>query len=1057
MPRKTKLEGLVSIEPVRFFEQNSFEVTDSIFNQDSDETRKEIKLFDEDDFNSVVLDVLRTSGNTKDPFILGHIGGSDALLSLYSSIAHSAKGNPQLFIVDRKQANIENMFFRLALAYANKDRVASLIDMFGLTQSKESKVFAEDFLKGNKNGLTGVLNNQYNASMHANQIVDRIYSAGKVDEKVLDFFSKSVKDITRYIHAHGLYEQFVRGVFDSILRHDGVHYLTRDYLFEELRDVIVKKPFSLHAIKQDMSDINGFEVVKGLLTKYLSKKEGVRPISVAVLQHADKSDAELPYLAEMADQIVYRIKRGSNKFLVSQDSSNLTFTANTVQGLQKYKEDYKERKPIEGLERISPAEGLEWTMPFPHLQIGNSHANEVFRDDLIDIINGRGVTFAVTSNALFGPCVYRKKQLRKQKDPEYMTFDSQLKKFKAIREQTPNTNWVYVPGQDDFDIIDDLKVLYTKQLREEKTGKSELAGFGIGHREEAFMSEHEDAERLIRNYIYPYFLRLGHDPTGFATEVGRDTDLKVKSEVTLVELVNAFKRYDQGSRLSQRDLEIVNWDLVKNDTSFSYFPDYSGMKHRQTGDTANFNSERERNFRAIGNTKYSGKQEYKNPEDMIEQIAAWAKSGVLSDEIPESIIFDTQQVSSLFKISYNKFIGMLSSLADDRRKYDPDFAAGAKNEVSSRTQRRTTQHKRINVPSASIISGDPSKRMIIEMYNPNVADKVRKRQKHGSLPDVWAIICHDTQIGSLTERLALQTKALDYGTFVCGAEHFIGVGDRGQFRNYKEMPNENAWLGGITIQNMQQAIVELSRPYFRLPQFKSWVETIGNHEWNTDVIKQGHHLLEPLRQAIQEHVETSGHNMVYNFPAAGLIMLKNGDLVKSEYGTISINGFNIVYGHMFGMDGMGKDGRNTPTKSAMEYITRLGDLFPEADMTFNGHWHHWEMLNELNRCHFMFSTTAGESGFELARKYYSEPRVGYLRLGGDGTMTIETLSENEIMNHQIQHPEIIKRFGKGDSGLDKFIENAVTIPVQKCYFGEGSEMKPMYRRNISFVDSPRFD
>lgn len=1011
-----------------------------------------MKLFSTDQYQDVIKELKGKYTGIKDGTILANVGGSDAVLSLYANLAQvsNPKFPPHLLVVDRKISNLQNFIFRYSLAGLHNQRKGYLMDLFDTT-SKQAKAFLEESSMAMEDIISDP---KYNQISHGARIFTKFrLKRRNITSEELNLFEDSVNSVLRTINSPspetdvGLRADFIKGMFDTMKLNPEVHYLKDEELYHQFAKNIKfgSNRQLVHAIHRDMTSEIDFGIVQQIINQGISpfRSQNSRPINISLIQNLEKTFENIvPFLSEESEFTIHRHseKSGNKKWFFS-DSSTLLPSSNKFDGITKYEEEEQQRTPLTNIGPFNEADGLENTLFASNILLGDGYSSATMLGDLSDMANLENVKKIITSNGISGPSIYRNKDARQRKRPMYKTFDSQLRAFKRFQESL-NGGLVYILGSQDQIIISDLKTLYTKEVKAKKTEKMR-PGLDPSILEENFKSVHDEAERIIEKYVYPTMLRSGLDPTLFTAEVENENQ---ESIITLKELVEAFKRHDYQSKPTKRDLEIFDYLEMENTPQFSVFSEYSSLKENPEGV----------GIRGMPNTKFSGNAEYANPADVLEFLAK-TSGKLLKDQIPEHVLADMGQSYHFLKIEQGRALLTMPSMADDRRQYDIDFLRGRfKHAAANKTHKRTAQKKRINVPGGTIINGDPRHKMNMQFIFPKITEKIREHQKrleedpNYHPTDKTFMVIQDTQGGSLGERMEMNVRSLDYGIYKKGAIAVLGIGDRMQGRNFKSTITESGITGGMNTRDMQQALVELSRPYFMHPQIKFWGEVVGNHEWNSDRDGQGHHHLQSLESALKSRHMTDvmagkPEDQIFRYAFPKKIELKDGSILEEPLGMININGYKIVYGHTFGK----KSGH--ASMGAAWWAQRVNNIL-DVDLVYMGHFHGFEVVQEGNVLCAMLGCQAGETSFELDRGLTSEPRVAYVTIEANGIVNIETLSEEELGRHEIQNPYVLAQ-----GGIENFIQNAIDIEVHRTHELEEPERvqsKPIYQRKLIMKNMP---
>ncbi|MBN2367632.1 hypothetical protein JXC34_01335 [Candidatus Woesearchaeota archaeon] len=1014
-----ELEKLISENIGRFFGVRSILTKSS---------QDKIKLFSSDIYEDLINHFQQTHYHKKQPFILANTGGSDAVLSLYANIAMSTNSKPNMLVVDRKTGNLSNFNFRYLLAALNPgSRVNYILDLFGVDRS-ELEGYDLNSPSFSMHDIEAFLYaREYDPRDHLERLMEKAEERISLDQEVLSLFEGAARQITEYLGKKNNYTLFVKGLADNIWANPKTHYLTDDNLYRaivssmNLGNKRSPKPyFFVHSLRADISEAKGLDHLRDLLKYYGLSSNGIIPINLAFVPGLMKRmDNIIPFLEDNASEAIFAqrdVKTGA-RFLVSKDTTDIVPSAKSVPGLSKYKQQAKERNPFE---YFFPDDGnLKRTMFLSNLNIGYSYSDEKSLQDYIQIANETSVDKVIIGGAIYGPYFYRENARRMLMDPEFETLDAQLREFKKVREQFKG-DVVYIMGENDLKICEDLFSLYIMELQRRETGQPRVS-LTVAQQRSEMNSRYDDAKDIIDRFLYPYLIRIGKDSTRFFDEDCLDS--------RIVELVTAFTRIRDGKPLREQDRVLLDMDALEDSENFQIWFDYSGQIQ-------------DMDVRVTGNTMYSDVTQYKNPTTALEDIVKMAQNGTIADVLPEDLLVDTRQASQMFKIMGDKAILFVPDMTDDRRYFDKDFSIPKhKREKADRVHKRVTIANYVNLPGAWVQAGDFMERMIVEPYWPRMIEIMKDVQKTGNgFEDVSVAIIQDLQLNSLTERPYHFVKYEDYAFMQSGCVGAFCIGDLGQYRNYKEMPIENAILGGLTVSSIQRGIVNLVRPFFSLPQVEFWDSVKGNHEENTDQLYHGHSFNEALESALTQHVLDTGHDIDLQFPE--FIYNPKGELIKAPVGYRYINGLGIVFSHKFSERGAGKGSAVRPTTHITSWMREMGDTSAPLDIGLGGHYHIVEMASRDNKFAAILGCMAGESGYELRRQYSGAAPFGaILHFRGDGRLQIELVSEGFLNEYQPQHPLIVEK------GIDNFIRESFE---ERAYVlgPDVPEPMPMYRRDI---------
>jgi len=1031
-------------EFVQFFADNSQKADASMFDETEEEPRK---LFARDTFEDTFSGIDDLVAEGQDLLVIANASGADTILSFAGGLAEYA--NVELLVVDSYIGYLRNFLFRVALLQLNTSPVEYVKDLFGV----DDDALVADFLKGDAASAKRLASRPFDPDAHASNLYAKLRAARGLSNEYIDLVSEAVRDVGSYIHAYDQFSDFVQGVFGNVTRNKKTYYLTSKRRFDALRKIVTfpngkqGNGYAVHMINQNMARAAAVGKVRKIVRDYFPTKKGENPINFIFVPDPVELTGAVPFIADNADFVVTR-NNERDRVIVVADATELVPTSHQVAGLGKYKKLQRQRKPIKGLADAPVCEGLERTLFMTHLEIGSIYSDEAAIEDMIDIANGRGATLWVTSAALFGPKIYRGKKERQLLDPEYASLDAQLRKFMYYVERF-NGNVIYVLSPVDWENMVDLKTIFIKELNARKTGKIQF-DLNISQREQDFLTQFEEPGRVIVQHYYPTLLRLGEDPGLYTEEVNveggaghNNVRYMTREGISIVDMVRAMERRANQKAPTGKDREVFaaierGWE---NNPKLSVFDDYSGFDHLETGTGAK--GERPRPLRVFPDTRMTGKTAYTKPFQTLAQIMCLRSGGTL--DVAEPIVVDVQQFWQLIRMTSTGVALSTSHMVDDRRYFDANFSTAAfKRTPGSHVHKRCTKPKpTINIPSATLVSGHPEKRLAYEMYPPMVVDQVRKRAKDKGLRDVSICVYHDTQLGNYTERLAFQVKAMDYAFHERGCSCYLGLGDRGHGWNYRDFPLD-ASPGFISISAQKKAIVELSRPYFTLPQVRLWGEVEGNHEKNSDWGHQGRHYMDRIEEALKTHCLESGHEIALAFPQ--WLQLKNGDLVRAPFGFARINGYNVAFAHKFHAH-KNVGSLDVPVEIAADWKRFMGSTVKDVDICLAAHYHRAEVLQEHNTLFCMLGGQAGNSGYEFERQFTSEPTTTIMTIEASGVVRFEFLPDSTLEGYAVKNPVVKKR------GLDEFIQDAISVDVHPFHTEDVDGMQEFLVREPVLKDN----
>ncbi|MDD2469457.1 MAG: hypothetical protein PHI22_00810 [Bacilli bacterium] len=212
----------------------------------------------------------------------------------------------------------------------------------------------------------------------------------------------------------------------------------------------------------------------------------------------------------------------------------------------------------------------------------------------------------------------------------------------------------------------------------------------------------------------------------------------------------------------------------------------------------------------------------------------------------------------------------------------------------------------------------------------------------------------------------------------------------------------------------------------------------GNHEYNTDWNQKGYKLIEHLKQDLDNLKAFSGTDL--EVVLTEYFVNKNGDIVNAPYGSKTINGYNIAYGHKFRAPGKG--GGGSPTRAMANYFEQMGLMSNKFDRAFMGHLHVYSTAVINNMMLSITGCSAGQSGYEQELGYKSQPMYVIDRYMPDGRIVVDTVGTKFLDTWEIQNPEVAA------IGLDNFVEQCLTQEAPTFGPDEPEKVQELHVRKL---------
>jgi len=500
------------------------------------------------------------------------------------------------------------------------------------------------------------------------------------------------------------------------------------------------------------------------------------------------------------------------------------------------------------------------------------------------------------------------------------------------------------------------------------------------------------------NVAFQYCLRSGH-PLRSADEMARDTGGRVRLNEYLL-LFDAYTRrrngepippeYEQALRMENIPFpgrEFADYRFADDFDLVTTIRDSAGAPQDITDHVRH-------------NLKFGNKSMYQKPTDAMDAAVGHLNSETV-EGAPHSLVMQHQQAGIAMGTAEGSWTLSTPGFSDPSVSLEQrGSVAGAGQNASWRL---LTTRRSLPFPSAIMQEMTADERYILHILNKKLLDKTNISPER-----ITAAFLMDWQQGSVTARPDLQMKLLDIILQKLPEEpvHLFFAGDIVQGRNYKGMPNENALVGLIRIDDQKEFVRRMLDLSLRdispgtLRNLKRVGIVPGNHEWNSGYemlgITHSSFLQSTFRDLLKD---TSAPVTYYDAVSTGY-----GDFFKSWTAVDKdVAGYGLMVQHMMLEKGAGKGGSDTPIYQAAEIFRGEGDLVRDVDAAVFGHWHHPQFGLFGNKIAVVTPSVAGLSGYEWMRAY--RPVMGgvLLHLGGGLPPAVEFLSAKSLYAHTIEN------------------------------------------------------
>lgn len=986
-------------------------------------------------FDDVADKLVERFDGRESMFLLSDASDVDATLSLYGRLAAKRRNveMPQLLVVDDNLARIQHFLFRYFAVLLNPDDPAeAVLDM--------------DIADGEKV-------RQYDAQQHLERLTLKVddVASNRAQRRVVEQVFRNMVNHFSVSNNQAIFQQSVN---ESMEQNSRTHYLVNPAVYSGVFDSVNAQDtrfpeFAIHAMHADMSTVEGFERLRELLAGYGVFDAAYAPIQAALLPNSAKYRQILPYLGVDTEGIVHveRTGRKQEPAFVFRDSSTFVLQVPTLRGIEKYENAFRsrggfERAPLRHVlnepaqleldfdgQSVPEKTADKRVMFMSNLLVGYGYSDRKAIEDHLDIAvhsedaEGNSIDTVVLGNAIFGNYFYYDKKMRLLMHPEFTTLDEQLREFARLRGKLAGKQVVYVMGERDFAVCNELHRLYVELMVKEEGRR--INAYDLD-RQERTNQRWIGALKVIFEDLYPAMVRAGEDLSRTDNEEGIGT--------RLLDIVHALLRRRGGALPRPDDEALLPSRFLEDSDNFVVT-----QEHVENGD---------RSMRVMPNTNFSDVTQYKLPTEALREWVKMSENSGLLNKFRESTLVDMRPSYQMFALKGDREMIWCAGMTDDSRYLDDDFGMPSdKRTKQDPVHKRFTIPRMPNLPGSIVRSGEPGYHAFYEVYFPRVIELMEHVQRTGAgMPRRTFVVAHDNQLGSLTHRLQMMLAHHDFGFHQRGAEGLLGIGDRIHGRNYKDMPNESTFGGIIPVWVQQELLNRLLRPFYTQPHVNLWIETEGNHEWNTDREYAGVHYLNGLEAAITEHSLSTGHEIETMFPK--FFMTNQGDVVKGPFAYHNINGYRVLMMHTF-MEKFAKGGSwSSPATIPAAWSRSMGREASDYDVLLQGHLHQVEGYVRDNKFHALLGCTAGGSGYEWRRGYGVSPAASLIHFHEDGHFSIEVLSERRLHEHEALNP-MIARHGGIKGFLEEQLKMTVYVLVDEAQ-AKGMNLKPQEVERVAY-------
>lgn len=809
---------------------------------------EKIKLCSSDEYKTAAENFFQEEKNTKNPVMIGNVGGFYVAASLAGMMAaKSNSSKPYLLLFDKKNGNMQNAIFNSYLVQISATKEEYLKNLFGfndldiikaLAPKEFDELLEEYYVNGDYSGLTKTerkkyikdtyLKNQdkvdkellehyispelmtkiykeyydvsklakyaskkeYNSEEHYNNLIE--LASQKLNKEDLELFLMVAKNITDYLATDKNYHDLVKYLSADIKLNKEKHLLGSDSIYNGYKSLFYKKGsgFVKFLPGIDVSNKKGVEALKNVL-----KKEGFiesplidddYPIDIAFIPHMSSFKELYSLIRENVQNYMMLYKESKKDYFVLNSTATLNIRTLDNIGASSIEQERKNRIKIKNIERTKEEKGFPLLAFMAGVNFGNIYSSEPDIENMIDIAIANKVDTVYIQGLIYSTYYHNQTSRRLLTDPTYETLESRLQAAKKLvkRFNDAGIKVVYQMSDEESHLYEDLFDVYVKEQG--------VRGNNFLKRED-LKSQFDWVRPIIKQELIPYMLRSGEDIVNFYTDDEKKTAVS--------DVCHAIKRYKDGLPLGDLSQHIDPKYLHDTDMFKIVFSSLDRYDKKDSSLSINL----------IANPNSSRNSEPSNPQKRIKEAVKTVNGKVAQLNV------DAREGFQGVSFEDDRVCLNVPQMVDDYMYDKPELLSGIKEDVAQdRTRKRNLQTAPKNRPGGYIITGDSREIMTIVPYFPKVRENMEKVQKTGKGYDREVEIdLNDIHTGSLAEKLDLVIKFIDYAIYEEHATRIVLNGDGLQGWNFKSYPIENRVLGGVSMSNQVDVLCKMLEPYIR--------------------------------------------------------------------------------------------------------------------------------------------------------------------------------------------------------------------------------------------------
>lgn len=613
----------------------------------------------------------------------------------------------------------------------------------------------------------------------------------------------------------------------------------------------------------------------------------------------------------------------------------------------------------------------------------------------------------IVSGLIYGGYTHRKKNNRRTKT---MATNEQISRAKKYLDRLQNMGLtvVYNKSDNDQEIIEDYTFDAVKTIqgivRERGNDwPTSYATFDKIKQSPLWQSSYE----FQWDVVFEYMLRSGRNLLT-KEEVQRksrnEEERGQKIEEYLL-LLDAHKRLERGQALTplqNKVLEVANIPYSRRPQDKLIVTDDYDLKLKTKGKTTTLAGRHEFKGSATSMTK--------DPTAIPRKVVAQLKAA--GKEVQDAFVVENQERGMWVMQG-----GTLFMSTPGMRTYNPNSSSYAR--VSAdKSERMAKSRGEVNFAGSQEVEFHDDGRISIYLVNDTLMNIAAKTSEPHA-----AIFFSDWQSGSTTARPDLVVKAMDYVLHTVLTKQkgkmFLN-GDLKEGRNYPDMPNRNARMGLVTIDEQDLFIYRMLKEILEeMPdEAKQNLEgayiTPGNHEWNSG----------------RKFFGTTHSGLVYGlFDMASdgrfRTVLQSGGILRagtshfpSDTAITELANYKVMAQHYM------LEGNSTPpiNQFAQMLSSSAGPLMRDINVVGAGHWHDPQGLMMANKIGVINGSLAGLGEYEWWRGISPVIGTSIIHLGGNKPPRIELLTPEFLYNYKCKgafsDSKLARKGYTTDSGFD---------------------------------------